>query len=252
MSRHDPPKLEAANLEATNVIGITSLLEPAEDPRGRGSGGGGGEGRWSSVQEGVEADRRGVRAYDREIRDIEKSLGGFSLGPSPQEPSDTGSVSSLRSSRSSRSRSRGVALGSGYSDYCNDLVRLRLRLRRRRTEAPAPTPDKSIGSDGSSRSAGTRQPRSSRSRGRRRPPRHGGEQVRSERKRAMMEDLRKETRTSAGIEREARARHQELQAEQNPGSADARGEGIDTSAVGSPTIDSEMADIDSRAEHPSR
>jgi hypothetical protein len=33
MSRHDPPKLEAANLEATNVIGMTSLLNPPPHAR---------------------------------------------------------------------------------------------------------------------------------------------------------------------------------------------------------------------------
>jgi hypothetical protein len=72
------------------------------------------------------------------------------------------------------------------------------------------------------------------------------EQGRSERKRAMMEDLRKETRTSFGIERERVRDIKSCKLEQiGQLRMTLEEEGIDTSAVGNPTIDSEMADIDS-------
>jgi hypothetical protein len=242
MSRHEPPKLEATNLEATNVIGMTSLLNPQKV-------------RGDVDLEAVESKVVGrrykreskpmdeVRAYDREIRDIEKSLGGFSLGPRKRGSSSGSSTAS--SSRGSRRRGGGggsrTSSRSG-SDYSYDSYDSGYDSEGASDRSLSSFSDKSIGSDGSVRSAG-----SSRSgRGDRRGRHVTEEQGRSERKRAMMEDLRKETRTSFGIERERVRDIKSCKLEQiGQLRMTLEEEGIDTSAVGNPTIDSEMADIDS-------
>ena len=182
MSRHDPLKLEAANLEATNAIGITSLLEPQkiredvdlEAVEAKVVG--------RRVQEGVRPIDE-ARAYDREIW-LSRRVSAASPRLPAAEPLRHRFRVELRvPSWSSRSRSsRGSRPAPATQDY-HDSVRLRLRPDGVRTEASV-IPDKSIGSGRLHPQRRQPRPRQSRQRpATRRPPRHGGEVAASARAR---------------------------------------------------------------------